>query len=109
MNWACDAFNRTATEANSGNRSPHEMIYRETSQSSPMPFLKPGFSKFKRTNKIFIEGHQRHGQRGCCQQDIHTWRGHRKRAQAAVGGWSQASTTPTAGEQQQRWQPPQHG
>ena len=57
---------------------------------------------------LSTQGHQRHGQRDCWQQDIHTWRGHRKRAQAAAGGCSQTSTTPTAGEQQQRWQPPQH-
>ena len=39
MNWACDAYNRTATVANSGNRSPHEMFYGETPQSSSIPFL----------------------------------------------------------------------
>ena len=53
MNWACDAYSRAATVANSGNSSPpYEMFYGETSQSSPMPFLKPGFCKFKRTNKM---------------------------------------------------------
>ncbi|CAM9569949.1 unnamed protein product [Ascophyllum nodosum] len=52
MNWACDAYNQIATVANSGNRSPHEMFYGETPRSSPIPFLKPGFCKFKRTNKI---------------------------------------------------------
>ena len=52
MNWACDAYNRTATVANSGNRSPHEMFYGVTSQSSPIPFLKQGFCKFKRANKM---------------------------------------------------------
>ena len=51
-NWACDAYNRTATVAISGNRSPHEMFYEETPQSSPIPFLKPGFYKLKRTNEI---------------------------------------------------------
>ena len=51
MNWACDAYNRTAIVANSGNRSPHEIFYGETPLSSPIPFLKPGFCKFKRTNK----------------------------------------------------------
>ena len=48
MNWACDAYNRTATVANSGNRSPHEMFYGVTPQSSPIPFLKPRFC----TNKM---------------------------------------------------------
>ena len=52
IKWACDAYNRTATVANSGNRSPHEMFYGVTPQSSPMPFLKPGFCKFKRGNKV---------------------------------------------------------
>ena len=52
MSWACGAYNRTATVANSGNRSPQEMFYGETPQSSPIPFLKPGFCKFKRTNKM---------------------------------------------------------
>ena len=37
-----------------------------------------------------IEGHQRHGQRGCWQQDTHTWRGHRKRVKAAVR-WVESS------------------
>ena len=36
MNWACDAYSRTATVANSGNRPPHEMSYGETPQSSPI-------------------------------------------------------------------------
>ena len=52
MNWAYDAYNRIATVASSGNRSPHEMFYGVTSQSSPIPFLKPGFCKFKRANKM---------------------------------------------------------
>ena len=52
MNWAYDAYNRTATVANSGNRSPHEMFYGVTPQSSPIPFLKPAFCKFKRANKM---------------------------------------------------------
>ena len=52
MNWACDAYNRTATVAKSGNRFPHEMFYGVTPQSSPIPFLKPGSCKFKRANKM---------------------------------------------------------
>ena len=42
MDWACDAYNRTATIANSGNRSPHEVSCGKTSQSSPIPFLNRG-------------------------------------------------------------------
>ena len=55
MDWACDAYNRTATIANSGNRSPHEVSCGKTSQSSPIPFLKPGFCKFKRTNNMDLK------------------------------------------------------
>ena len=52
MNWACGAYNCIATVASSGNCSPHETFYGVTPQSSPIPFLKPGFCKFKRTNKM---------------------------------------------------------
>ena len=52
MNWACDAYNRSTTVANPGNRSPREMFYREIPQNSPIPFLKPGYCKCKRTNKM---------------------------------------------------------
>ena len=46
------AYNRTATVANPGNRSPHEMFYGEIPQNSPIPFLKPGYCKYKRMNKM---------------------------------------------------------
>ena len=52
MNWACDAYNRTATVANPGSRSPYEMFYGNPPQTSPIPFLKPGFCKYKRMNKM---------------------------------------------------------
>ena len=52
MSWACDAYNRTATVANPGNPSPHEIFYREIPQNSPIPFLKPGYCKYKRMNKM---------------------------------------------------------
>ena len=52
MNWACDAYHRTATVANSGNRSPHEIFYGEPSQTSPIPFLKPGFCEYQRMSKM---------------------------------------------------------
>ena len=52
MRWACDAYNRTATVANPGNRSPHGMFYGEIPQNSPIPFLKPGYCKYKRMNKM---------------------------------------------------------
>ena len=52
MSWACDAYNRPATVANAGNRSPHEMFYGEIPQNSPIPFLNPGHCKYKRMNKL---------------------------------------------------------
>ena len=52
INWACDAYNRTTTVANPGNRRPHETLYGEPLQSSSIPFLKPGFFNFKYTNKM---------------------------------------------------------
>ena len=52
VSWACDAYNRTATVANHGNRSPHEVFYGEIPQNSPIPFLKPGYCKYKRMNKM---------------------------------------------------------
>ena len=44
MNWACGAYNRTATVGNSRSRSPSQIFYGELSQTSPIPFLKPVFS-----------------------------------------------------------------
>ena len=41
MNCACDPYNRTATVANPGNRSPYEMFQGEPPKTSPIPFLKP--------------------------------------------------------------------
>ena len=41
MNWACDAYNRTATVVNSDNRSPHEMFYEEPTVESDT-FLETG-------------------------------------------------------------------
>ena len=46
MSWACDAYNRTATVANP------EMFYGKNPETSPIPFLKPGYYKSKRTNKM---------------------------------------------------------
>ena len=52
MSWACDAYNRTATVANPENRSPYEMFYGKIPEMSPIPFLKPGYYKSKRMNKM---------------------------------------------------------
>ena len=40
MSWACGAYNRTATVANPGKP-----------QTSLIPFLKPGYNKYKRISK----------------------------------------------------------
>lgn len=55
MIWAGDAYNCTATVANAGHRSPHEMFYREPSKTSPISFLKPGYCKCKRMNNMDIK------------------------------------------------------
>ena len=52
VSWACGAYNRTATVANPGNRSPHDMFYGEIPPNSPILFLKPGYCKYKRMNKM---------------------------------------------------------
>ena len=49
--WACNVLNFTATKANPKCKSPYEMWYGRT-PPSPFPFLKPGFVKRKRTNKL---------------------------------------------------------
>ena len=49
--WACNALHFTATKANPKRKSPYEMWYGRT-PPSPFPFLKPGFEKRKRTNKL---------------------------------------------------------
>ena len=48
INWACDAYARTATLGCSRNRSPYEMFNGEPSQTCPIPSLKSGFCKYKR-------------------------------------------------------------
>ena len=49
--WACNALNFTATKANPNCKSTYEMWYGRT-PPSPFPFMKPGFVKRKRTNKL---------------------------------------------------------
>lgn len=51
-NWASHALNCTTASANPGNKSPHEMWHGSPPDSSPFPFLKPGFCREKRTNKL---------------------------------------------------------
>ena len=50
--WACRALNCTATLANPGYKSPHEIWFGSPPSSSPFPFLKPGFRSVKRRNKL---------------------------------------------------------
>ena len=49
--WACSALNFTATKVNPKCKSPYEMWYGRTPPSRFL-FLKPGFVKRKRTNKL---------------------------------------------------------
>ena len=49
--WACNALNFTETKANPKCEAPYEMWYGRT-PPSPLPFLKTGFVKRKRTNKL---------------------------------------------------------
>ena len=49
--WACYALNRTATSANIGDKSAFEMRFGTVPQS-PIPFLKPGYVKTKRQDKL---------------------------------------------------------
>ena len=52
VHWACHALNCTATSANPGFKSPHEMWFGSLLTSSPFPFLKPGFRSVMRQNKL---------------------------------------------------------
>ena len=49
--WACNALKSKASKANPKCKSPYEMWYGRT-PPSPFSFLKPGFVKSKRTNKL---------------------------------------------------------
>ena len=53
VHWACEALNRTATTANSGNKLPHEMWYGNAALASPHPFLRPGYCRWNRPSKSF--------------------------------------------------------
>ena len=50
--WAFHALNCTATSANPGFKSPHEMWFCSLPSSSPFPFLKPDFHSVKGRHKI---------------------------------------------------------
>ena len=53
--WDCHALNCTATSANPGFKSPHEMWFGSLPSSSPFPFLNPGFRSVKRRNKMQLK------------------------------------------------------
>ena len=50
--WTCHALNCTATSANPGFKSPHEIWFGSPPTSSPFPFIRPGFRSVKRRNKL---------------------------------------------------------
>lgn len=49
--WACDALNRTATTANPGDKSSHEIWQGKPPSVVLLPFLKPGYCKVRRESK----------------------------------------------------------
>ena len=52
LSWATDSLNRSATRANPQHRSPYEMWHGKPAPTRILPFLKPGFAKVQRTNKL---------------------------------------------------------
>ena len=53
VQWSCDALNHTATTANPGNKSPHEMWHGTATPASPHPFLRPAYCRWNRPSKSF--------------------------------------------------------
>ena len=51
VHWSCEALNHTATTANPGNKSPHEMWHGAAAPASPHPFLRPAYCRWKRPSK----------------------------------------------------------
>ncbi|CAB1121535.1 unnamed protein product [Ectocarpus sp. CCAP 1310/34] len=50
--WAADALNQSATKANPGRRSPHEMFTGEQGPCRVLPFFQPGFMREDRRTKL---------------------------------------------------------
>ncbi|CAB1116207.1 unnamed protein product [Ectocarpus sp. CCAP 1310/34] len=50
--WAADALNQSATKANPGRRSPHEMFTGEQGPFRVLPFFQPGFMREDRRTKL---------------------------------------------------------
>ena len=53
VHWACDALNHTATTADPGNTSPHEMWYGTATPASPHPFPRLAYCRWKRPSKSY--------------------------------------------------------
>ena len=51
VHWSCDALDHTATTANLGNKSPHEMWHGTAVPASPHPFLRPAYCRWNRPSK----------------------------------------------------------
>ena len=51
VHWSCDALNHTATTANPGNKSPHEMWHGTAAPASPHPFLRPAYCRWNHPSR----------------------------------------------------------
>ena len=51
VHWSCDALNHTATTANPGNKSPHEMWHGTAAPASTHLFLRPAYYRWNRPSK----------------------------------------------------------
>ena len=50
--WASEGFNRSATTANSGMLSPHEIFFGSRPPMPLLPFCKPAYHRIPRQNKM---------------------------------------------------------
>ena len=50
--WASESFNRSATTANSGMLSPHEIFFGSRPPMTLLPFCKPAYHRIPRQNKM---------------------------------------------------------
>ena len=51
-NWACHVLNCTAISANPGKKTQHETWHGSPPENNLLPFLKTGFCKVRRTDKL---------------------------------------------------------
>ena len=111
--WACDAFNKSATTANPGNTSSHELFLGSLPPLTLLPFMKPGYCRVRRVNKAvpkaepcFLNGGRNHPRdsvrvllpsgRTTCTRDI-TWECPREPFLGPVGGGGRILPYPTRG------------